>query len=233
MSVYKLIWNDFCAWYLEIIKPAYGEAIDSETLDYTKKHFEKILKILHPFMPFITEEIYQNITKRESGDSIMISEWPSAGSFDIKIIDEAETAFEIVSQVRNIRSSNGLSPKEILNLNVVSKSTQKYDTMLDVIKKLANVNLTFVNEIQTSPSFIIKGDEFLIPLETIIDPEEEKQKLTQELEYIKGFKESILKKLNNERFVNNAPEQVVINEKNKLQDAEAKISILEENLKKL
>lgn len=233
LSIYKLIWNDFCAWYLEIIKPSFGEPIDSETLKFTIDFFEKLLKVLHPFMPFLTEEIYQKITKRGENDSIMISKWPKKSNFDTKIIQDADIAFEIVSQTRNIRNSNGISPKESLKLIVVSAHPNNYKSMFDVIEKLGNVAVSFENKLPSSPSFILKGDEFLIPVETVIDAEEEKKKLLGELEYIRGFKNSITKKLTNERFVNNAPEQVVQNEKNKLIDAEAKISIIEENLKKL
>ncbi|RKQ49877.1 valyl-tRNA synthetase [Roseivirga pacifica] len=236
MATYKLIWNDFCSWYLEMIKPAYGEPIDPATYEITLNLFEKIMKILHPFMPFITEEIWSELRERAEGQDIIVSAWPVIGGTDEALTKQAEIVFELVSQIRNARSSKGLSPKDSLDLFIKAKDTAAYERFDGMIKKLCNIGeLQFTDsKVDNALSFVIKSDEFYLPMpEGSIDVEAEKAEIEKELEYTKGFLNSVMKKLSNERFVNNAPEQVVASEKKKQADAESKIKVLEEKLASL
>ncbi|MEP2770804.1 MAG: valine--tRNA ligase [Fulvivirga sp.] len=232
MSVYKLIWDDFCSWYLEMVKPNYGDPIDPHTLNATIDFFEDILKVLHPFMPFISEELYQELRKRDDQDYLIVAEWPTAESADEEIVGQAKIAFDIISNVRNIRSSKQLSPKETLELKVKAADFSKFDRFGFMISKLANLSTLEATEekVEAAVNFVIEGDEFFVPLADSIDPAQELEDIKKELEYTKGFLKAVDKKLSNERFVNNAPEQVVEMEKKKRQDAEAKIKILEESL---
>lgn len=232
MTVYKLIWNDFSSWYLEIVKPAYGEAIDRNTYNTTIGYFEKLIKILHPFMPFISEELYQNISERKSGDYLMISEWPEKGTIDETLLKHAQHAFDVISGVRNLRSNKGLSPKEALELQIKAKDTDIYTTFEQVIKKMANLSdLNYVDHQEKGASgFIVDTDECFVPLSDNIDPEKELEELQKELAYQEGFLNSVNKKLSNEKFVNNAPEKVVAIEKKKRDDAEAKIKAIKEQI---
>lgn len=235
MSIYKLIWADFCSWYLEIIKPDFGQPIDRETYDTANDFFEKLMKLVHPYMPFISEEIWQNIKERESNDYVIVAEWPKAAAFDKNIISAAEVAFELISNIRNIRNSNGISFKNKLNLYAKVNDFREYAQFQNIISRLGNLD-TF-EECKENPensiSFTIRADEFFIPADGNVDVEKEKTELTKELEYTQGFLNSITKKLSNERFVNNAPEQVVAVEKKKQADAEEKIKMLAEKLKGL
>ncbi len=236
MATYKLIWNDFCSWYLEMIKPAYGQPIDPATYEVTLNFFEKIMKILHPFMPFISEEIWSELRERGEEQDIIVSAWPVMGGTDAQLTKNAETAFELISQIRNARSSKGISPKETLDLYIRAKEQEAYQRFAGVITKLGNIGeLRFTEEkVDNSLSFVIKSDEFYLPLpEGSIDVEAEKAEITKELEYTRGFLNSVMKKLSNEKFVNGAPEQVVANEKKKQADAESKIKVLEEKLASL
>jgi valyl-tRNA synthetase len=235
MSTYKLIWDDFCAHYLELVKPPYGEAIDKDTYEATIVFFEDILTILHPFMPFLTEEIWHQISDREDKDCVIVNHWPIEKDYDSTILHDAKTAFELVSQIRNIRASKGISPKESLKLYVKTKSEMLYQEYISVIDKLANIEeLAFTTDkIEQAVSFFIGSDECFIPMEGSIDVEKEKAEIQKELEYNKGFLKSVKKKLENERFVSNAPDKVVEMEKKKQSDAEAKIKTLEESLKDL
>ncbi|WP_422008881.1 valine--tRNA ligase [Roseivirga pacifica] len=236
MATYKLIWNDFCSWYLEMIKPAYGEPIDPATYEVTLNLFEKIMKILHPFMPFITEEIWSELRERAEGQDIIVSAWPVIGGTDEALTKQAEIVFELVSQIRNARSSKGLSPKDSLDLFIKAKDNAAYERFDGMIKKLCNIGeLQFTDsKVDNALSFVIKSDEFYLPMpEGSIDVEAEKAEIEKELEYTKGFLNSVMKKLSNERFVNNAPEQVVASEKKKQADAESKIKVLEEKLASL
>jgi len=232
MSVYKLVWDDFCSWYLEMVKPTYGEPIDPSTLDATINFFEDILKLLHPFMPFISEELWHELRQRDEQDYLIVAKWPEAKSADESIIKKANTAFEIISNIRNTRNAKQISPKDSLELKIKGGDFSKYDTFSFMISKLANLTGIEATEekIDGAANFVIEGDEFFIPLEGNIDTEKEIEELQKELEYTKGFLKTVDKKLSNERFVNNAPEKVVEMEKKKRQDAEAKIKILEESL---
>lgn len=234
MTTYKLVWDDFCSWYLEMIKPAYQQPIDRETYEKTIVFFEDILKILHPFMPFLTEELWHQIKERTAEEALIIAAWPKAKTFEVKPIAEAAQIFEVVSQIRNIRSSKGISPKEVFALTVNTKQPELYSSFEAVLKKLANLSeVAFGEKADNAVSFVVKADECFIPMGEQIDVEKEKENLLKELEYTKGFLNSVVKKLSNERFVAGAPAAVVENEKKKQADAEAKIQTLEEALAKL
>ena len=234
MTSYKLVWNDFCSLYLEMVKPEYGKPIDARSYKMSVVFFEKVVKLLHPFMPFITEEIWQSLQER-NGNYLIVEEWPSASPFEADLLDAGEEAFEVVSQIRNLRNAKQISPKTALSLMVKTNDRTRLESFGEVIKKMSNLELIeFVSEKpENAGGFVIKGDEFFIPLEESIDAEQEKLRLQKELEYANGFKNSVAKKLSNERFVNNAPEQVIANERKKLADAEAKIMALEEQLAKI
>jgi valyl-tRNA synthetase len=234
MATYKLVWGDFCSWYLEMIKPEYQKPIDQATYNKTIEIFEDILKILHPFMPFISEEIWHQIQDRKVEESLILAKWPEAKPFDSKITEEANQVFEVVSQVRNLRASKGMSPKEALDLTINTKRPELYQRFESVLVKLANLSsLNFAAKVENAMSFVVKADECFVPMGDSINVEEEKATLQKELEYTKGFLNSVMKKLSNERFVAGAPAQVVENEKKKQADAEAKIKALEESLAKL
>ncbi len=235
MSTYKLIWDDFCSWYLEMVKPAYGEPIAASLREATIRFFEDIMKLLHPFMPFITEEIWSHLKDREEGDDVIVAKYPIAEKFDSQIIEQAKLAFEVTSNVRNLRSSNGMSPKEQLALIINTSNSAPYQAFEKVIMKMANLeSLSFSDDKVTGAAgFVIKGDEFFVPMDGAIDIEKEKEEISKELQRLQGFLKGIMGKLNNERFVNNAPEQVVATEKKKQADTEAKINVLEEKLKSL
>ncbi|MBD8487456.1 valine--tRNA ligase [Echinicola sp. CAU 1574] len=234
MSTYKLVWDDFCSWYLEMVKPEYQKPIDLETYEKTLGFFESIMKVLHPFMPFITEELWHQVKGRDVKDALIVSSWPSVASYDEKLIGEAAQVFEVVSQVRNIRASKGISPKEAFELTINTQNQALYVSFEAIMKKLANLSqVAYADKVEGALSFVVKSDEFFIPLNEKIDVEAEKENIRKELEYTKGFLNTVMKKLSNERFVSGAPAQVVENEKQKQADAEAKIKALEESLAKL
>lgn len=233
LGLYKLIWDDFCSWYLEIIKPDYGNSIDKNTYESTLTLLQKLMILLHPIMPFITEEVYQSIQDRSVNDCIIIQSWPGYGQIDFNHLETFEIAQQIVSEVRALRASKNLSPKE--KLTVLQAGVKgEYAHFESVIAKLANVDLKY-SESSDGPSsnFIIGTTEFVVPLEGIVDAGAEKAKLEEELKYQKGFLNSVSKKLANERFVNNAPEAVVASERKKMADAESRIKSLEDSLAKL
>lgn len=234
IATYKLIWDDFCSWYLEMIKPAYQAPIYPATHAKTIEFFENILKVLHPFMPFLTEELWHQINERSAENALIVTSWPSAGSFDVNNIAEAAQIFEVVSQIRNIRASKGISPKETFSLTIKTVNAGLYERFEAVLKKLANLDsVSFGDSLDNAISFVVKADECFIPMAGQVNAEEERENITKELEYTKGFLQSVMKKLSNERFVAGAPEAVVANEKKKQADAEAKIKALEEALRKL
>ncbi|WP_258103320.1 valine--tRNA ligase [Marinoscillum sp. MHG1-6] len=231
MTIYKLAWNDFCSWYLEWIKPGFEQPIDQKTCDSTISIMERLMKLMHPFMPFITEEIWNNIKERNN-EPIIVASWPAGGGFDNSLLKSADNLFELVSNIRNLRSSKGLSPKEELELIIKTSEKEKFQSLISSIQKLANVsNITFgADKPEQCVSFVQGADEFFVPLNIEIDVEAEKEKLRTELEYAKGFLASVDKKLSNEKFVNGAPAKVVENEQKKKADAEAKIKAIEESL---
>lgn len=234
MSMYKLIWDDFCSWLLEMIKPAYQQPIDAKTYASVIAIFENNLKILHPFMPFLTEEIWQHITQRKPEDALIIAEYPKITSFDSELISSFETIKEIVSGIRTIRKEKNIAFKDTVELKVLNNENldAKYDT---VISKMGNISqMSSVAEtVEGALTFRVKSNEYFIPMEGNIDVEAEIQKLSEELKYTEGFLKSVQGKLKNERFVNNAPEQVVASERKKEADALAKIETLKSSLASL
>jgi len=234
MTTYKLVWGDFCSWYLEMIKPEYQHPIDQETYDKTIALFEDILKILHPFMPFISEELWHQIKERSVEESLILASWPREKGYDAQIIEEANQVFEVVSQVRNLRASKGMSPKEMLDLTINTKNEDLYGRFEAVLNKLANLSsLNFGTKVENAISFVVKSDECFVPMGDAINIEEEKENIQKEIDYTKGFLNSVMKKLSNERFVSGAPVQVIEMERRKQADAEGKIKALEESLAKL
>ena len=231
MATYKLIWDDFCSWFLEMVKPAYGEPIDAKTLESVISLFEDNLKILHPFMPFLTEDIWQYITERTPENALIISRWPALKAVNERLISEFELAQDVVSGIRTIRKDKNISFKETINLSVVNneKANPTFDS---VIAKLSHVEtLNYVDgSVDGALTFRVKSNEYFIPVTGAVDIEEEIKKLTEELKYTQGFLKSVQGKLSNERFVNNAPEQVVAVEKKKEADALAKIETIKASL---
>jgi valyl-tRNA synthetase len=235
MLTYKLFWDEFSAWYLEIIKPAYQKPVDRLTIDATLGIFDKLLKLIHPFMPFITEELWQNIAERKEGESIMVSHLPEAKTFNKELITGFELVKETVSSIRTIRKEKGIPNKDILEL-FIRQGSEKWDQeLLPVIVKLGNLSgISFIQDKKPGAvSFRVGANELYIPLGGSIDVEAELKKLREELSYNKGFLSSVMKKLGNERFVQNAPANVLDLERKKKSDAEAKINTLEERIKEL
>ena len=236
MAVYKLFWDEFSSWYLEMVKPAYinGEAqpIDKQTYDKTLEFFEQLLMMLHPFMPFITEELWQHLYDRKEGESIMrVSlHLPAPTAADDELAAQIESVKQIVSAVRMVRSSKNIAPKEQLPLQAVGQN--RYEAFNAVISKMANLSsIEVVSEKDaTASAFMIGTDEFAVPLGNMIDVDAEIQKMEAQLQHLEGFLQGVLKKLSNERFVANAPEQVVAMERKKQSDSEEKIAALRESI---
>lgn len=232
MSVYKLFWDEFSSWYLELVKPAYQKPIDKATFEATMSFFDIMVKLLHPFMPFITEEIWQLMGDRKDSESLMIEKMPESEKYDEEIIEAFEFVKEVISGVRNIRNENNIAQKEQISLKVKGDYENQYDACIVKMANLSDIEST-ETKIEGAVTFMVKSAEFYIELGDLVDVEEELKKLQEELDYNKGFLNSVMKKLSNERFVNNAPEKVVNVEKKKKEDAEAKIKVLEERIASL
>jgi valyl-tRNA synthetase len=235
MITYKLFWDEFSGWYLEIIKPEYQKPVDRITFEATVAIFEKLLKVMHPFMPFITEEIWQLLLKRDDGESIMIARMPEAKKFNKEIIVRFELVKETISAIRTVRKNKDISNRDKIRL-LISSDKNRYDTeFLPVISKLCNISeISFVSEKQEgTASFIAGTTEYFVPLSGELDIESDIAKIRQDLSYNKGFLVNVLKKLENERFVKNAPPRVLELERKKKSDAESKIKSLEEALRSL
>ncbi len=233
MTVYKLFWDEFSSWYLEMVKPAYGAPIDRTTYDATLRYFDVLLRLLHPFMPFITEELWQHLAERKEGESIMYASLPVAGQFDEHLLSDMDVAKEIIAGVRTVRLQKNLPNKETLPLQVVGGKASV--PCVSVVKKMANLSDISESDTKdaTSVSFLVGTVEYAVPLGGNIDIDAELKKLESELAYNEGFLQSVLKKLGNEKFVNNAPAKVIEMERKKQSDAEAKIAMLKENISAL
>lgn len=232
MTVYTLFRDEFSSWYLEMVKPAYQQPIDKKTFDSTVALFEKLMQLLHPFMPFLTEEIWQLLADRTDEDSIMVSVMPKPDSYDANLLAKFEQVKEVIVAVRNIRKQKNIAFKEVLEMNYKAKE-DNYDASFDcVVAKMCNLKeITSANgEMAGAMSFIVNAIEYFIPLGDLVNVEEEIKKMEDELKYTKGFLMSVQKKMSNERFVNNAPAKVIEIEKKKMADAEAKIKVLEERI---
>jgi len=229
MAVYKLFWDEFSSWYLEMAKPAYGQLIDRATYEATLRFFDVLLRVLHPFMPFITEELWQHLAERTDGESIMTALLPKAGTVCEQAIADMDVAKGIIAGVRTIRLQKNIANKEQLELQAIGEANVP---ALAVVEKLAN--LSAVSQVTekdaTSASFLVGTEEFAVPLGNSINIEEELKKLEADLKYNEGFLQSVLKKLDNEKFVNNAPAKVIEMERKKQADAEAKIATLKESI---
>ena len=234
MITYKLVWDDFCAWYLEMVKPAYQQPIDAESFKATVGFFENIIKLLHPNMPFLTEELWHDDLFAERGemDCCIVAEFPKGGTFDVQLLKDAEVIKTVVAEIRNVRNQKQISPKEALPLSIKINSDLDYEKWLNIVFKLANVSeAEIVNDkIVGATAFMAGKDEFFIPLTENIDVEAERERLNADLVYLQGFLKSVDAKLSNERFVQNAKPEIIANERNKKADAEAKIKIIEESL---
>ncbi len=234
MAIYKLVWDDYSSWLLEIIKPAYQQPVDKITFDAVIHIFEQNLKLLHPFMPFLTEEVWQHIADRSPEQALIVAEWPIAEKSNKSLISGFDFAAEVIAGIRTIRKEKGIPVKEALELSVLNgeRVAQDWDV---IIKKLTNVsNISYVDAaVDGALTFRIKSNEYFIPISGAIDMEAEIKKIKEELKYAKGFLLSVQKKLSNERFVNNAPEQVINLERKKQVDAKAKIETLEKSLASL
>jgi len=234
METYKLVWNDFCSWLLEMIKPAYQQPIDKKTYDTVIAILENNLKVLHPFMPFLTEEIWHYIAERSTEEALIVSSWPEKKPINEDIINGFDFASEVISGIRTIRKQKNIAFKDSIELFVLNNEKVN-DTFDLVISKLGNLsNLTYTDSaIDGALTFRVKSNEYFVPMQGAINIEEEVAKLTEELKYTEGFLISVQKKLSNERFVNNAPEQVIASEKKKEADALAKIETIKASLASL
>jgi valyl-tRNA synthetase len=234
MAIYKLVWDDFCSWFLEMIKPGYQQPIDHATFDKAIAMLEANLKLLHPFMPFLTEEIWQHITERTPEQALIISEYPTITSFNQQLITDFDFAMEVIAGVRTIRKDKNIAMKDAVELKVINN--EKASTYFDsVITKLGNItSLEYINDkIDGALTYRVKSNEYFIPVSGTIDVAAEIAKLTEELKYNQGFLRSVQGKLANEKFVAGAPAQVIENERKKEADALAKIATIEQSLTSL
>jgi valyl-tRNA synthetase len=231
MGIYKLVWDDFCSWFLEMIKPAYQAPIDKVTFDKAIEMLENNLKLLHPFMPFLTEEIWHFTAERTPEQALIISQWPEPKPFNSSLITDFETVSEVISGIRTIRKDKNIPFKEVIELKIINND--RVSVYFDsVVAKLGNcTSIEYVSEkVDGALSFRVKSNEFFIPITGAINVEEEIAKLTDELKYIQGFLKSVQAKLSNEKFVAGAPEKVLNNEKQKEADALSKIATIEQSL---
>ena len=230
MAVYKLFWDEFSSWYLELVKPAYGQPIDKVTYGKTLGFFDTLLKLLHPFMPFITEELWQHIYERKAGESIMVQQLHTADSFDESLIARFEAVKEVISGIRTVRLQKNIAQKEALSLEVVGESP--IEAFNPVIIKLCNLSSIASVSVKTegSAAYMVGTTEYAVPLGNLINVEEELKKLEADLKYQEGFLQSVLKKLGNEKFVSKAPANVIEMERKKQADAETKIAALKESI---
>lgn len=237
LATYNLIWNDFCSQYLEMVKPSYSngvaQPVEQETYDATIEFFDELMRLAHPWIPFISEEIWQNLKSRGQNESICIAAFPEGGKVDEETLANFETLMDLVSWIRNTRQSKQISPKESLPLEIKTASPKRFINLESLIIKLANIeSIDYTDEIQ-GMSHVIKSDEFGLVLGNKVDTETERENLLKDLEYYQGFKRSVESKLGNEKFVANAKADIVDREKAKLADAESKISAIQEALGKL
>ena len=233
-TTYKLFWDDFSGLYLEMVKPAYGQPIDAPTFEATRTFFDSLMRVLHPFMPFVTEEIWQDLAPRKEGESITVAPMPQPDEIDGQLLARFELAREVISSVRNVRNQKNLPQKEALTLKVIADENDPAE-YAPVMRKMANLTAieTVTEKDPAAAAFIVKTTQYFVPMAGKIDAEAERRKLTDELSYQEGFLASVMKKLSNERFMQSAPEKVVANERAKQADAEAKIAAIKAQLEAL
>ena len=234
MATYKLVWDDFCSWYLELIKPGYEQPIDRITKEKTIEIFENILKLVHPFTPFIAEDLWHLIQPRKEGEDIIVAKWPMLGEVNATVLQDFKITADIIGNIRNVRKENNIANKIKIDLRIATNSIIP-KSLDSLIVKMGNLqSLEYTDEkLGNAYSFIVKNVEFFIPFGDNVDIVAEKEKIVEELEYTKGFLNSVRKKLGNTNFVSNAPESVVASEKKKQADAEEKIKLLEQKLSSL
>jgi len=234
MSIYKLIWDDFSSWFLEMVKPAYQQPIDAKTLNSVISFLEDNLKVLHPFMPFLSEEIWQKISERTPEEALIIAEYPTMETVNESLIANFKVASEVISGIRNIRKEKNIAFKDQIEFSVLNNDNinTDFDAVIEKLGNLATINYV-TEKVDDALSFRVKSNEYFIPMGDAIDVEAEKAKLEEELKYTEGFLMSVQKKLGNERFVNNAPEQVIKNERKKEADALSKIETIKASLSSL
>lgn len=234
MAIYKLVWDDFCSWFLEMIKPGYQQPIDRTTFNSAIEMLENNLKLLHPFMPFLTEEIWHHIAERSADEALIISKWPTVKQADERLISGFDVAAEVIAGIRTIRKEKNIPQKDAIELKIVNNEglSNEYDS---VITKLGNISsLEYVAEkVSGALTFRVRSNEYFVPVTGAVNVEEEIAKLTEELNYNKGFLKSVQAKLSNEKFVGSAPEKVVAMERQKEADALAKIATIEQSLESL
>ena len=232
--VYKLIWDDYCSWLLEMIKPSFGKPIDKKTYHFLVDLLEKNLSLLHPFMPFVSEEIWHYLKKRTKDQALIVSKWPKVEYFDKLILEDFKFASEVISNIRNIRKTKQIKFKKPLVLHVINNisTSSEFD---GIISKLCNISSILYNEqsVENAFSFRVKSNEYFLVSDIEIDIDREISKISEELSYTKGFLKSVQKKLSNKGFVLNAPDHIIASEKKKEADALAKIDTLEISLKNL
>ncbi len=234
MAMYRLVWDDFCSVYLEMIKPGFEAPIDAETYETTVSFFEQLLRLMHPFMPFISEEIWSLLREREAKDCLIVAQWPEAGGTDETVLERYALAEQVITQVRTLRNEKNIAPK--IKLHLVAITENGHDRSFDdLIIKLCNLSqIEYGREaVPNAYTFVVKANEYFIPFNEHIDVKGELDAMRAELEYARGFLQSVLKKLENERFVNSAPANVVAMERQKQADAESKIRLLEEKIASL
>ncbi len=234
MAIYKLIWDDFCSWYLEMIKPNFGDPINQSTYTKTIELFEKLMKILHPFMPFVTEEIWQNLDSRKKGESICIASYPNINTSKVNSENNLERAFETISKIRELRNKNGISPKTSFEISVKTNEEKLYKPYEFLIKKLANISsIVYAEGASKSNVLAVATDQVFVELNIQLDVDAEKGKAIQEIKYLEGFLQSVDQKLSNAKFVENAKPELIEKEKQKKLDAEIKMALLKSKLNKL
>ncbi|HYG14503.1 MAG TPA: class I tRNA ligase family protein, partial [Bacteroidia bacterium] len=231
MAAYKLVWDDYCSWYLEMIKPEYGKPIHRSAYEATLRHFSEVLKMLHPFMPFITEELYHDVKGGKPEKPVIVEDFPKAGN----AARVSSIAIDFITEIRNLRNSKGLSPKEELRTAILCENQENaaiYRQFEYIIRKLANITaLEFLTEKPAGAlQLLVNKDALYVFLAESINPEEEKQKIAEEINYLQGFLKSVDAKLGNEKFVAHAKPDVVEKERQKKADAEAKLRLLNQNL---
>jgi valyl-tRNA synthetase len=234
MNLYKLLWDDFCSWYLELIKPEFGKPIDKFTFDKTVEFYDTLMRLLHPFMPFITEEIWQNLTPRKDAESLCMAAFPKSKIINLKskILEEADLSFEIISNIRDIRTKAGMKNAATAKCYFNGTDEVSFESFKNSISKLCKLEIfeTTADDLKQLKSFVVKGYKFFVNTGTVTDTAAEREKILKEIEYTKGFLASVEKKLSNEKFVSSAPANVLENEKKKREDALQKIKLLEESL---
>ena len=234
MACFKLIRDEFSQWYLEMVKPPFGEPISQESLESTLDFFEQILALLHPFMPFISEEVWQRLRDREAGDFLVLQQMAPIKEEESPILAEFEVIKELVTKVRNFRAEKGFSPKEQISLYLKTTQEDLFQPYLPILEKLLNTDtIDFVEKkVENSGSLRVQAHECFIPLKEV-DATAEKEKLEKEIQYLEGFLAKTTKKLSNEKFVANAPAKVVDLERKKLSDTEGKLKVLRQSLAEL